>query len=699
MRYCAFLSYSHADDAHAEWLHRCLEQFRVPRALVGRVTARGAVPPALGTVFRDRQELAASSDLGSAIRDAIAQSRALIVLCSPAAARSRWTNEEILAFKQQHPDGLVLAAIVAGEPFASALPGREAEECFPPALRQRFDSRGVPTAERGEPIAADLREGRDGRRVGLLKIVAGLLGVGLDDLVQREQQRRHKRLAILAAASLAGMAVTSTLAVSAFAARNEAREQRREAEGLVGFMLGDLRKKLEPIGRLDTLDAVGARALQYFEGQDKSELSDAALAQRSRALTLMGEIASARGDLNGALRRYREAWAGTAEALRRRPDDPQAIFDHAQNVFWVGSIDYQRGRYAEAEAAWREYKRLAEQLVALDPRRSEWRLERIYADTNLGIVLLKLNRFAEASRTFARGLQDSEALAAAEPANGAYRDQLTEALAWLAQSRESEGAIDEALGHRQRQFALLGKAAATDGRDTSLKSRMMVAHRALGRLFAMRGDSETALRHSREAVRTAEELMETERDRSDWAETGSASYIDLGELQLALADVEQAAVSARAGCSIADRLIRRDPTVVDWRSTLRGECLALRSKVALASGMLDAARSLADRAVEVAQREAMRGPSSDARLALANARALRGTIAQRSRDPAEAQRQFQAASEVWPTGVEMTPRALAQRLLILEALGRRDEAARITARLRDIGYRHPSFARERAQRA
>ena len=53
------------------------------------------------------------------------------------------------------------------------------------------------------------------------------------------------------------MAVTSTLAVVAFEARDEARDQRREAEGLVGFMLGDLREKLEPLGRLDALDSVG----------------------------------------------------------------------------------------------------------------------------------------------------------------------------------------------------------------------------------------------------------------------------------------------------------------------------------------------------------------------------------------------------------------------------------------------------------
>src|SRR5205085_12329353 len=57
---------------------------------------------------------------------------------------------------------------------------------------------------------------------------SGMLGVGLDELVQRESARRHRRLGYLAAACLAGMAVTSTLAITAIRARDAARDQRRE---------------------------------------------------------------------------------------------------------------------------------------------------------------------------------------------------------------------------------------------------------------------------------------------------------------------------------------------------------------------------------------------------------------------------------------------------------------------------------------
>src|SRR5438270_13340386 len=376
-RYYAFLSYSHRDKQLADWLHRELERFRVPSALAGKLTANGVVPRRLTPIFRDEQDLSAGGDLAEEIKAALAASQCLVVLCSPTAAKSRWTNAEIESFKRTRPEGCVLAAVAAGEPFASDMPGREEEECFPPALRFKYDRRGHPTAKRAEPLAADFRPAGEGQRRAFLKLVAGMLGVGLDELVQREQTRRHRRMAWLAAGSLAGMAVTSTRAVTAIQARNEAREQRREAEGLVAFMLGDLKDKLEPIGKLDALDGVGSRVLAYYSKQDASQLTDAALSQRAKALSLMAQVANSRGDSKTALNLYRQAIAGTAEAMRRDPSNAQAIFDHAQNVFYVGEIAQVASDLPTAEASMREYKRLATRMRSEERRvgkecRSRW---------------------------------------------------------------------------------------------------------------------------------------------------------------------------------------------------------------------------------------------------------------------------------------------------------------------------------------
>ena len=152
-------------------------------------------------------------------------------------------------------------------------------------------------------------------------------------------------------------------------------------------MLGDLKDKLEPIGRLDALDGVGSRVLAYYNKQDTSELNDAALMQRSRALSLTAQVAYLRGHLDDSQRLYREAMAGTAEAVRRNPSDTQRLFDHAQNVFWLGELARFRGRNGQAEASYREYKRLADQLVTLEPDNLKWRMESLYGSEDVGIAV------------------------------------------------------------------------------------------------------------------------------------------------------------------------------------------------------------------------------------------------------------------------------------------------------------------------
>ena len=75
--------------------------------------------------------------------------------------------------------------------------------------------------------------------------------------------------------------------------------------------------------------------LGYYQKEDTPICRTPRYAARER-LSLMAEVATKRGDVDGALRLYRGAMAGTAEAIRRKPDDPQRLFDHAQNVFYVG---------------------------------------------------------------------------------------------------------------------------------------------------------------------------------------------------------------------------------------------------------------------------------------------------------------------------------------------------------------------------
>jgi tetratricopeptide (TPR) repeat protein len=481
------------------------------------------------------------------------------------------------------------------------------------------------------------------------------------------------------------MAVASTLAVAAIQARDSARDQRRKAETLVSFMLGDLRQKLEPIGRLDALDGVGSRALEYYQDQDKSKLSDDALVQRSKALALMGEVANLRGDLDGALGRYREATAGTGEMLRRHPDDPKLLFDHAQNIFWVGEVARQRGNGAQAETAMREYKRLADRMVALEPGNPKWRMETKYADSNLGITLLDQHRYAEAARQLQHALTTVESLAASDPANQEYQKSLLESLAWVADAQSGEGRLDESIAKRERQVGLIEGLRRRYPRDVEYRQKAIPAHRALGRLLVSRGGTEAGVRHLRSAVAIGQQLIPTEPDNIMWLQFTAGAQLDLAKTLLALRKVDEAAVQTRAACDLVDRLAGRDVSAVDRRA-LQIDCLSQRAFVALESGANGEALGFARRALGSAQ-ASHSGDATGDRIAIASAYKLMGDIQKRSGDAPAAQAAWRSALAAWPSRMSETPRQTAIRASILEALGRTAEAKPLTDRLGAIGYR------------
>ena len=225
-KYWAFLSYSHRDERWAGWLHRAVEAYRGHKRLVGSPNQYGEpVPERLFPVFRDRDELEGVPDLPARIQAALAQSRCLIVICSPRSAASRWVNEEIRIFKASGPKRDVLAFIVDGEPWAG-----DRRECFPQALRCRVGQDGQLTTQREEPGAVDARRDKDGRRNALLKILAKLLGVEFDRLRQRDQERRRRRGLFLTGGLALLASVLAVLAGLAWYQRQEAVYAQRRAE-------------------------------------------------------------------------------------------------------------------------------------------------------------------------------------------------------------------------------------------------------------------------------------------------------------------------------------------------------------------------------------------------------------------------------------------------------------------------------------
>ena len=317
-RYCAFLSYSHADERLAARLHRRLEAWRPPRGL--------GIATRLRPVFRDRDELASSASLSAAIEDALDASAALIVMCSPAAAQSRWVGEEIRWFRSRHPERPVLAFVVHGDPAADPV-SEPASAAFPLALLLR-DVTG-PDGGYADPLAADARPQGDGFNLAFLRLAAGLLGVPFDRLRQRQARLRQRNLAVVAAVSMSLSGAFAALAWRATVARNEATAARAQAElELVaeretrGFLLSvfELADPSEARGRSVTVREVLDRAVARIDATDFSRP-----AIRARFQATMGQ-AYARLGLN------RRGVELLRQSLATLPATPEDAIDAAQVI-------------------------------------------------------------------------------------------------------------------------------------------------------------------------------------------------------------------------------------------------------------------------------------------------------------------------------------------------------------------------------
>ena len=155
-------------------------------------------------------------------------------------------------------------------------------------------------------------------------------------------------------------------------------------------------------------------------------------------------------------------------------------------------------------------------MVELDPDNMKWRMETQYADANLGILLLNQRRFADSAAQFENALRTIEAIATADPGNSDYQKSLAESLAWLADAKSSQGRIDEATALRERDVALLERLFKQSGGDVDYGQMLVPAHRALARLYFVRGRLELAIAQVREAVSHSEQLLGVERTNSQW---------------------------------------------------------------------------------------------------------------------------------------------------------------------------------------
>ena len=688
LRYRAFISYSHRDKAWAEWLHRGLETYRVPSRLVGQRTAAGVVPRRLAPVFRDRDELASSADLGRQVNQALAQSANLIVICSPAAAASRWVGEEVLAFRRLGRDGRIFCLVVAGEPNAAG--DNQAQECLPKALRLPLDGNGPPGAKDAEPVAADVRPGKDGKHNAKLKLVAGLLDLEFDQLRRRELQRRNRRLTALAGLALLVMLVTSLLAIDAVIARHAAERRQKQAEALIDFMLGDLNDKLAQVQRLDIMEAVDDKAMDYFQSLPGTDITDEALQQRAKALEKIGSVRLDQGHLATAMTAFQAAARLAGPLADAAPDDPARQTAYADILAYIGMTDWGQGDLDAAQHHFEEARRVLQraQSHAADDPQLIFLITSI--DNNIGHVLEARGELDQAEIEYRRMLVRCKALVAGRTANAQWISQLGTAHNNLGKTALMRGDLVAALAEYTADDAIESSLSSRDPKDNDQRENTLRIRAMLGRTSVMVGDIPTGLRQMQQALAMATQLTQVDPNQTSFQQKVALYSWQLGRVRRLTGEPAQANALTRQSLHIYSALTRQDPANADWQQGL-AEAKTEQAAQSLAAGRADQALAQVQAALELLRPLAARQP--DERTILLDTATAQLQLAALTRDAPAARRlrenTLQALQSV--KSGHGDPRLLALQTDALLGLGRRDEANSVVAQLWASGYRDPAL--------
>ena len=435
----------------------------------------------LGPIFLDRSELSAAPDLSETIHSALSASEALIVLTSPAAKASHWVSEEIATFRKMHPEAPIFCAGLSGTP----------QNSFPDILLEGGS----------EPLAADLSGRND--RLGVTQLAAGLLNVGLNDLIQRDLKKARRRVTAITVGGSALILTLGALTLSALSARALADQRTQDAEGQIEFMITDLKDELEAVGRLEPLNTVGQRAESYYAAYPLSRHDADALGRRSRVFHMLGEVQALQGNSETATSYFRKAFDASKALLARHPDDPDRIFDHAQSAFWVGSSHFNRGEHSSAKRYFETYGEIVERLAAREGMTKRVSQERIYVLTNLGAVALATGD-RDGNVTYQEDIVTAKtALLAQDSADVGRRISAAKSHIELARAYGEAGGFESAVTAAKTALDVLEASAQTQ--DFRIGLQKLITQRS--RVFALsRADK---LVEARAALTSAFELSET----------------------------------------------------------------------------------------------------------------------------------------------------------------------------------------------
>lgn len=325
----------------------------------------------------------------------------------------------------------------------------------------------------------------------------------------------------LTVALLCVLTLTSVImSVRSIEAEKLALQKRLAAEDLLGFMVGDFADKMRGIGRMDLLDGISNKALEYFTDfsnkEDDAHLSFDARFQHGQTLEAMGEVAYSRNKIDEARSALLAAQEKMLPLLSVQPKNLALLKTLGANAFWLGQLKYDVSDWAASRPFFEQYLAYSQTMYALAPEDKDALMELSYAHNTLGSVSMKQQDFAKAQQDFEESLRLKLLALAKAPEDSQLIADVADTRSWLASAALSQGDLNSAITinlQLQTELEALRKLKDADG---YLLDRLSVGYQRLSFLYEYQGKLSLAFDNALQGERVIQQAVNLDNQNTSW---------------------------------------------------------------------------------------------------------------------------------------------------------------------------------------
>ncbi len=383
--------------------------------------------------------------------------------------------------------------------------------------------------------------------------------------------------------------------------RNLAEDERARAEDMATFMLHDLHEGLKPMGRLDLLDTVARKSLDYYESLPTETVTSDVMRDRAFVLRQIGEVLFEAGDMKRALASIGESQSILVQLLERDRENAELRNELSVTLNVAGDIQQETAQLDAALASYLQSVAIRRALGLREPlARSLGRV---------GDVLMRQGERAEAVAAYQESLDTLRDLATLSPGDLDLHEELSRRIEKMGELALQTADLDTAEAEFRRCLVIRRRLVELDPANLERQADIASCVFRIGHCRGVVGDTAAALASYEEALSIYRRLVAHDPTNAWWQRSLGLTLRRVAAVQGARGETDAARQGYREALDIARAIASRDRTNTRARHDV-GTALIAVGEHEQAAGNVDVARAAFDEALAVAHDLAESGPDN-----------------------------------------------------------------------------------------